>query len=83
MLSPVYGTDLMVVLATKAINTTSHTHSVASLLGHDSHRWGFSYQGFVQHGGKKVAYASRWTVGQWGHCTMTHGEAQCSGILPG
>ena len=37
MLNPVYGTDVMVGLATKAINTTSHTHSFASLLGHDSH----------------------------------------------
>ena len=63
MLSPVYGTDVMVGLATKAINTTSHTHSFASLLGHDSHSWGFSYQGFVQHGGKKVAYGSRWGKG--------------------
>ena len=63
MLSPVYGTDMMVGLATKNINTTSHTHSFASLLGHDSHSWGFSYQGFVQHGGKKVVYGSRWGKG--------------------
>eukprot|EP00092_Neocalanus_flemingeri_P003814 GFUD01004108.1.p1 GENE.GFUD01004108.1~~GFUD01004108.1.p1 ORF type:complete len:413 (+),score=155.34 GFUD01004108.1:158-1240(+) len=63
MLSPVYGTDMMVGLATKEINTTSHTHSFASLLGHDSHSWGFSYQGFVQHKGKKVVYGRRWGKG--------------------
>ena len=63
MLSPVYGTDVMVGLATKDINTTYHTHSFASLLGHDSHSWGFSYQGFVQHGGKKNVYGSRWGKG--------------------
>jgi len=63
MMSPVYGTDVMVGLATKAINTTSHTHSFASLLGHDTNSWGFSYQGFVQHGGKKVAYGERWGKG--------------------
>ena len=63
MLSPIYGTDVMVGLATKAISTTSHTHSFASLLGHDSHSWGFSYQGFVQHAGKKVAYGNRWGKG--------------------
>jgi len=63
MLSPIYGTDVMVGLATKAINTTPHSHSYASLLGHDSHSWGFSYQGFVQHAGKKVAYGNRWGKG--------------------
>jgi len=63
MLSPVYGTDVMVGLATKAINTASHTHSFASLLGHDDNSWGFSYQGFVQHAGKKVAYGAKWGKG--------------------
>jgi len=63
MLSPVYGTDVMVGLATMEINTTSHTHSFASLLGHDNHSWGFSYNGFAQHGGKKVIYGSRWGEG--------------------
>jgi len=63
MLSPVYGTDVMVGLATRAINTASHTHSFASLLGHDGNSWGFSYQGFVQHKGVKVAYGARWGKG--------------------
>ena len=63
MLSKVYGTDVMVGLATKAINTSSFIHSFGSLLGHDNNSWGFSYQGFVQHANRKVSYGERWTTG--------------------
>jgi len=35
------ATDQMVVLATKPTNTTSHTHSFASLFGRYRNSWGY------------------------------------------
>ena len=49
--SPVYGTDMMVGLATSKLDLASHQHSFASFLGHDSHSWGYSYHGSTQHAG--------------------------------
>ena len=52
--SPVYGTDMMVGLATSKLDLASHQHSFASFLGHDSHSWGYSYHGSTQHAGTKT-----------------------------
>ena len=58
ILSPMYGTDVMVGLASSQADTASHSHSFESLLGLDTESWGFSYQGFTQHDGIKVGYES-------------------------
>ena len=58
ILSPMYGTDVMVGLASSQADTASHSHSFESLLGLDTESWGFSYQGFTQHNGIKVGYES-------------------------
>ena len=55
MMRPVYGTDVMVGLATKDLNLSQHSNNFASLIGSDKHSWGFSFQGNVQHDGLKVS----------------------------
>jgi len=61
--SPVYGTDVMVGLATRKLDLASHCHSFASFLGHDSASWGYSYHGYTQHAGTKVRFGSKWGRG--------------------
>jgi len=61
--SPVYGTDMMVGLATSKLDLASHQHSFASFLGHDSHSWGYSYHGSTQHAGTKTRYGEKWQRG--------------------
>jgi len=61
--SPVYGTDVMVGLATRKVDLASHCHSFASFLGHDSSSWGYSYHGYTQHAGTKVRFGSKWGKG--------------------
>jgi len=63
ILSPMYGTDVMVGLASSQADTASHSHSFESLLGLDTESWGFSYQGFTQHDGIKKKYGRTWDKG--------------------
>ena len=54
MLRPVYGTDVMVGLCTKDMDLSQHSNNFASLVGSDKHSWGYSFHGYLQHGGTKV-----------------------------
>lgn len=54
MLRPVYGTDVMVGLCTKDMDLSRHSNNFASLVGSDKHSWGYSFHGYLQHGGTKV-----------------------------
>ena len=54
MMRPVYGTDVIVGLATKDLDLSQHSNNFASLIGSDKHSWGFSFHGYVQHDGQKV-----------------------------
>ena len=46
--SPVYGTDVMVGVATGAAPLASGQRSYCSLLGREAESWGWSYQGYTQ-----------------------------------
>jgi len=61
--SHVYGTDVMVGLATRKLDLASHCHSFASFLGHDTSSWGFSYHGKIQHAGSVTRYGEKWARG--------------------
>ena len=54
MMRPVYGTDVMVGLATKDLDLSLHSNNFASLIGSDKNSWGYSFHGKVQHDGVKV-----------------------------
>jgi len=56
MLTPVYGTDVMVGVGT--VKAELDMRGVfCSLLGHNHESWGFSYRGNLQYGGEKREYA--------------------------
>ena len=54
MVREVYGTDVMVGLATGDMDLALHTNNFASLIGCDMNSWGFSFHGYLQHRGTKV-----------------------------
>lgn len=54
ILTPVYGTDIMVGVGTKNVKTRLETY--CSLLGRDCESWGLSYRGYIQHGGVRSKY---------------------------
>ena len=54
MMRPVYGTDVIVGLATKDLDLSLHSNNFASLIGSDKHSWGYSFHGYVQHDGQQV-----------------------------
>ncbi|XP_076666206.1 SPRY domain-containing SOCS box protein 3 isoform X2 [Andrena cerasifolii] len=58
MLTPIYGTDVMVGVGTSKVNLNSTTTIFCSLLGLDQESFGFSYVGYIQHCGKKRNYGS-------------------------
>jgi len=60
MVTPVYGTDVMVGVGTVQANVNSHIHTFTSLLGRCDQTWGYSYQGFIQHAGKQIKYGPKW-----------------------
>lgn len=63
MVSPVYGTDVMVGLVLGSMDLDTHRHNFCSLLGQDSHSWGFSYHGYIQHRGVQTSYGKSWQAG--------------------
>ncbi|XP_034192762.2 SPRY domain-containing SOCS box protein 3 [Osmia lignaria lignaria] len=56
MLTPIYGTDIMVGLGTSKVDLNSTKHTFCSFLGLDEESFGFSYQGYIQYCGKKRTY---------------------------
>ena len=55
MMRPVYGTDVIVGIATKDLDLSLHSNNFASLIGSDKNSWGYSFHGYIQHDGLKVA----------------------------
>jgi len=61
--SPVYGTDVMVGVATDSAPLATGQRSYCSLLGREAESWGWSYQGYTQHGGRQQKYGTKWGQG--------------------
>jgi len=61
--SPVYGSDVMVGLATKKLDLATHIHSFTSFLGNDDSSLGYSYHGYVRKDGVKKRYGDKWSKG--------------------
>lgn len=51
MVTPVYGTDVMVGVGTNKVGLSSAKDIFCSLLGRDQESFGFSYKGYIQHKG--------------------------------
>ncbi|KAG7203332.1 hypothetical protein KM043_010420 [Ampulex compressa] len=58
MITPIYGTDVMVGVGTSKADLTSTREMFCSLLGYDQESWGFSYRGYIQHDGRARKYTS-------------------------
>ncbi|XP_076233958.1 SPRY domain-containing SOCS box protein 3 [Calliopsis andreniformis] len=58
MLSPIYGTDNMIGAGTSKVDLDSAKNVFCSLLGLDQESFGFSYQGYIQHAGRKRNYGA-------------------------
>ncbi|XP_043273489.1 SPRY domain-containing SOCS box protein 3-like [Venturia canescens] len=56
MLTPIYGTDVMVGVGTSKAELEMG-YTFCSLLGHNRESWGFSYKGHLQHAGETREYA--------------------------
>ncbi|BFZ03818.1 hypothetical protein BsWGS_06857 [Bradybaena similaris] len=75
MTTPVYGTDMMIGVGTKNVELNKYHNTFCSMLGSDLDSWGISYDGRVQHGGRKRKYCSRFGQGTiiGVHLDMWHG----------
>ncbi|RUS72777.1 hypothetical protein EGW08_019463 [Elysia chlorotica] len=75
MTTPVYGTDVMIGVGTTGVDLNGHNNEFCSMLGLDGDSWGFSYDGRVQHNGKKKDYSGRYGQGAiiGVHLDMWHG----------
>ncbi|CAG5117048.1 unnamed protein product [Candidula unifasciata] len=73
--TPVYGTDMMIGVGTKNVELNKYHNTFCSMLGTDADSWGISYDGRVQHEGKKSKYCSRFGQGTiiGVHLDMWHG----------
>ncbi|XP_022199321.1 SPRY domain-containing SOCS box protein 3 [Nilaparvata lugens] len=56
MLTPLYGTDVMVGVGTKKVQLDKYAHQFCSLMGSDAESWGFSYTGSLHHNGRVESY---------------------------
>ncbi|XP_015602242.1 SPRY domain-containing SOCS box protein 3 [Cephus cinctus] len=63
MITPVYGTDVMVGMGTHKVTLDSARLKFCSLLGLDCESWGFSYKGYLQHAGEIRNYAPGFSYG--------------------
>lgn len=63
MISPVYGTDMMVGVGTANVELKKYRDTFFSLLGSDSQSWGLSYSGMIHHKGQKQNYAPKFGQG--------------------
>ncbi|XP_077980279.1 SPRY domain-containing SOCS box protein 3-like [Glandiceps talaboti] len=59
MISPVYGTDMMIGVGTEDVDLNRCRHKFCSLLGQDANSWGLSYTGGIQHKGVTNVYCSK------------------------
>ncbi|KAK7482713.1 hypothetical protein BaRGS_00026011 [Batillaria attramentaria] len=59
MTTPVYGTDMMVGVATADLNLDKYVHTFCSLLGRDNNSWGLSYLGTVHHKGQTRTFSDK------------------------
>ncbi|KAK0058117.1 SPRY domain-containing SOCS box protein 3 [Biomphalaria pfeifferi] len=75
MTTPVYGTDMMVGVGTANVDQNKYHNMFCSMLGCDMDSWGLSYDGRIQHGGRKSEYCSRFGQGAiiGMHLDMWHG----------
>ncbi|CAL1546151.1 unnamed protein product [Lymnaea stagnalis] len=88
MTTPVYGTDMMVGVGTENVDLNKFHNIFCSMLGYDMDSWGISYDGRIQHGGRKQEYCSRFGQGAiiGVHLDMWHGtlaffkNRQCLGV---
>ncbi|KAL2723351.1 SPRY domain-containing SOCS box protein 3-like isoform X1 [Vespula maculifrons] len=58
-----YGTDVMIGVGTKRANLMDTEGKFCSLLGQDYESWGYSYKGYLQHGGQKHPYTACFNEG--------------------
>ncbi|KAK7861947.1 hypothetical protein R5R35_006317 [Gryllus longicercus] len=63
MLTPLYGTDVMVGVGTKKADLKKYQFQFGSLLGSDEESWGYSYSGKLVHNGILRSYGSRFCQG--------------------
>ncbi|GFQ64795.1 SPRY domain-containing SOCS box protein 3 [Trichonephila clavata] len=63
MISPVYGTDMMVGVGTAEASVNQVHDRFISLLGNDNKTWGLSYTGSFHHNGSSQDYATRFGQG--------------------
>ncbi|GFN87197.1 spry domain-containing socs box protein 3 [Plakobranchus ocellatus] len=88
MTTPVYGTDMMVGVGTAGVDLNRFHNEFCSMLGKDSDSWGLSYDGRVQHSGRKMDFCGRFGQGAiiGVHLDMWHGtlaffkNRQCLGV---
>ncbi|GFY52805.1 SPRY domain-containing SOCS box protein 3 [Trichonephila inaurata madagascariensis] len=63
MISPVYGTDMMVGVGTAEASMNQVHDRFISLLGNDNKTWGLSYTGSFHHNGRSRDYTTRFGQG--------------------
>ncbi|CAL1279952.1 unnamed protein product [Larinioides sclopetarius] len=63
MISPVYGTDMMVGVGTSEADMSQVHDKFFSLLGNDNKTWGLSYTGLFHHNGEARDYGTRFGQG--------------------
>ncbi|XP_063220839.1 SPRY domain-containing SOCS box protein 3 [Bacillus rossius redtenbacheri] len=63
ILSPMYGTDVMVGVGTEKVDLVGSALSFCSLLGADKESWGLSYKGMLQHGSQWSSYSAAFGEG--------------------
>ncbi|GIX89893.1 SPRY domain-containing SOCS box protein 3 [Caerostris extrusa] len=63
MISPVYGTDMMVGIGTEDVDLSPVQNRFISFLGMDDKSWGLSYTGLFHHNGESHIYGSQFTQG--------------------
>ncbi|KAF1744238.1 hypothetical protein MXB_2134, partial [Myxobolus squamalis] len=69
LLSPVYGTDMMVGLITDEFNPLPYQFIFRSALGEDEHGWGVSYHGYSQHAGIRTKILKNFYPSKFGDGT--------------
>ncbi|CAG5126582.1 unnamed protein product [Candidula unifasciata] len=88
MTTPVYGTDMMIGVGTDNVELNKFHNTFCSMLGSDVNSWGISYDGHIQHAGKKQKYCGKFGQGtiigvhldMW-HGTMTYfKDRECLGV---
>lgn len=73
MTTPVYGTDVMVGVATQQTDIYAKQMNFVSLIGRDEHSWGYSYRGHLYHAadsGGLHDYPGLYGSQMWGEGTI-------------